>query len=183
MTTARSGKAPVDSWRVSQVVGGVVAAVVGGWILAEPTHAAVFLTIIVACYAIVGGIADVVGAFAKGLGPGTRVGHILLGIVFIAAGLAALFSLQQATAWLFGLISILVGILWILQGIVAFTALRDVDSKVWTVVFAVISIAAGVMLLGSPVVGAGVLWLLLGISLVVMGIAQVVRGLTSKPVW
>lgn len=181
MAAASSGKAPANRWRASQIVGGIVAAIVGIWILVEPTHAAGFLTIMVACYAIIGGITYFIGAFAHGLGGGARFGHIALGIVFVAAGVVAVLSLQQATVWLFGLVSVLVGILWLLQGIVAFAALGDADSKVWTVVFAIISIAAGIALLASPLAGAGVLWLLLGISLVIIGVTQVVRGIAAKP--
>lgn len=181
MAAASSGKAPANRWRASQIVGGIIAAIVGIWILVEPTHAAGFLTIVVACYAIVGGVAYLIGAFGQGLGGGARFGHIALGVVFIVAGIIAVFSLQQATAFLFGLVSVLVGILWVFQGIVAFSALGDVDSKFWTVVFAIISLAAGIALLVSPLAGAGVLWLLLGISLVIVGITEAIRGIASKP--
>ena len=52
------------------------------------------------------------------------------------------------------------------------------QSKVWSIIFAVISIIAGIVLLFSPLWGAAILWWLLGIALIVLGIINVVRAFT-----
>ena len=53
---------------------------------------------------------------------------------------------------------------------------------IWCIVMAVncsvISIIAGIVLLFSPVLGAAALWVLMGISLIVLGIVQVIRAFT-----
>jgi uncharacterized membrane protein HdeD (DUF308 family) len=109
-----------------------------------------------------------------------RVGHIVLGVLFIIAGIIAFTELAQTAVWLAVFVGILVGIMWIVEGVVALTTLQTAASKGWSVFFAILSIVAGIILLLSPLWGAIVLWWLLGISLVVLGIIQVVRAFTFK---
>mgnify|MGYP003419510302 FL=1 len=78
-------------------------------------------------------------------------------------------------------LSVTVGILWLFEGVLALTMLKQSSNKVWTVIYAIVSIVAGVVLLFSPFMGAITLWLLLGISMVVLGVVQVVRAFAVKP--
>ena len=70
--------------------------------------------------------------------------------------------------------------MWIVEGVVALTTLGGSASKGWTIFFALLSIVAGIVLLFSPLYIA-ILWLMLGISLVVLGIIQIVRAFSFKP--
>ncbi|MHA7986390.1 HdeD family acid-resistance protein [Rathayibacter sp. CAU 1779] len=176
-----AAKSAVNGIRTALGVGGVVALVVGILILVWPARTAMVVTAIIAIYAIVGGLVYAgLGIFARSMGGWARVGHIILGILFIIAGVIAFIELGQTTAWLAVFLGILVGIMWIVEGVVALTALGDARSKGWTVFFAILSIIAGIILLFSPLWGAAVLWWLLGISLVVLGIIQVIRAFTWK---
>jgi uncharacterized membrane protein HdeD (DUF308 family) len=85
-------------------------------------------------------------------------------------------NLQAAVGWLGVFIGLIVGILWIIEGIVSLSTLGDAASKGWTIFFAIISILAGIVLLFTPLYGAFVLWWLLGIALVVLGIIQIIRA-------
>jgi uncharacterized membrane protein HdeD (DUF308 family) len=58
----------------------------------------------------------------------------------------------------------------------AFTVVKQSGNKTWTVIYGIISVIAGLSLMLSPLLGAVTLWLLLGISMVVMGVVQVVRA-------
>ncbi len=80
--------------------------------------------------------------------------------------------------WLAVFIGILVGILWIIEGVVSLSTLGEAASKGWTIFFAIISIIAGIVLLFNAIVGAAILWWILGISLIVLGIIQIVRAFT-----
>ena len=51
-------------------------------------------------------------------------------------------------------------------------------SKGWTIFFAIVSIIAGLFLLFNAITGAAILWWILGISLIVLGIIQIVRAFT-----
>ncbi|MGQ3255962.1 MAG: DUF308 domain-containing protein, partial [Microbacterium aurantiacum] len=90
------------------------------------------------------------------------------------------FNLGQTTVWLALFLGILVGIMWIVEGIVALSTLGDAASKGWSIAFAILSIIAGLVLLFSPIWGAVVLWWLIGISLIVLGLVNIIRAFTFK---
>ena len=60
----------------------------------------------------------------------------------------------------------------------ALSLLGSDGSRVWTLIYAILSIIAGIIVLFSPVIAGFALWLLLGISLVVLGIVQIIRAIT-----
>ena len=178
-TASEAEKSAVNGIRTALGIGGVLAVIVGILILVWPGRTAAFVTAIIAIYAIAAGLVYAgLGIFAKAKGGWARVGHIVLGILFIIAGVVALFNLAQTTAWLALFLGILVGIMWIVEGIVSLSTLGDASSKGWTIFFAILSIVAGIILLFSPLWGAAVLWWLLGISLIVLGIINIVRAFT-----
>ncbi|GAA1950343.1 HdeD family acid-resistance protein [Microbacterium deminutum] len=174
-------RSAINGIRTALGVGGVLAVIVGILILAWPGKTAMVVTAIIAIYAIVAGLVYAgLGIFSKNRGGWSRVGHIALGILFIIAGVVAFLNLSQTTAWLAVFLGILVGIMWIVEGIVALSTLGDARSKVWSIIFAIISIIAGIVLLFSPLWGAAVLWWLLGIALVVLGIINIIRAFTYR---
>lgn len=178
-TESAAEKTAVNGIRTALGIGGVLAVIVGILILAWPEKTAMVVTAIIAIYAIAAGLVYAgLGIFAKSKGGWARIGHIVLGVIFIIAGIVAFLNLGATTAWLALFVGILVGILWIVEGIVSLSTLSDASSKGWTVFFAIVSIIAGVVLLFSPIWGAAVLWWLIGIALIVLGIIQVVRAFT-----
>jgi uncharacterized membrane protein HdeD (DUF308 family) len=171
----------VNTIRTTLGIGGVVAFVVGILILVWPGHALAAVTWLIALYAVVAGIVYIgLGIFSKSFGGWSRVGHIVLGVLYIIAGVIMFSNLAASTALLALFFGVFVGIAWIIEGIVALSSLSRAQSKAWTVFFAIVSIVAGITLLFSPVAGTVFLWWLLGISLVVLGIVQVVRAFTFK---
>lgn len=180
-TESAAEKSAVNGIRTALGVGGVLAVIVGILILVWPGKTAAVVAAIIAIYAIVAGLVYAgLGIFSKTKGGWARIGHIVLGILFVIAGVVALFNLAATTAWLALFIGILVGIMWIVEGIVALSTLGDAASKGWSIFFAILSIIAGIILLFSPLWGAVVLWWLLGISLIVLGIINIVRAFTFK---
>lgn len=173
-------KAAVNGVRTALGIGGVLAVIVGVLILVWPGKTAMVVTAIIAIYAIAAGLVYAgLGIFSKTKGGWSRVGHIVLGVLFIIAGIVAFMNLGAATAWLAIFLGILVGIMWIVEGVVSLSTLGDAGSKVWTIIFAIISIIAGVVLLFSPLYIVA-LWWLLGISLIVLGIVNIIRAFTFK---
>ena len=135
------------------------------------------VTAIIAIYAIVAGLVYAgMGIFATGKGGWSRVGHVLLGVLYVVAGIVAFSNLGLAALSLAVFLGILVGIMWVIEGVVALSTLDLAPSRGWTIFYAIISIIAGVTLLFSPLWGALVLWWLIGISAVVMGIIQIGRA-------
>lgn len=178
-TESAAEKSAVNGIRTALGVGGVISVIVGILILVWPGKTAMVVAAIIAIYAIAAGLVYAgLGIFSKSKGGWARIGHIVLGILVIIAGVLAFMNLGAATAWLALFLGILVGIMWIVEGIVSLSTLGDARSKGWTIFFAILSIVAGIILLFSPLWGAAVLWWLLGISLVVLGIIQVIRAFT-----
>lgn len=179
MSTSSAETSAINGIRTALGIGGVVSVIVGILILAWPGKTAMVVAAIIAIYAIVAGLVYAgLGIFSKSKGGWARVGHIALGILFIVAGVIAFANLGATTVWLALFIGILIGVMWIIEGIVSLSTLGDAPSKVWTIIFAIISIIAGVVLLFSPLWGAVVIWWLIGISAIVLGIIQVVRAFT-----
>ncbi len=76
------------------------------------------------------------------------------------------------------MVAIFIGVSWIFDGIVSLSLLGTDGTKVWTLLYALLSIAAGVVVLFSPLFAAVVLWWVLGISLVAIGLVQIIRAIT-----
>lgn len=179
MSASSAPNAAVTGIRTALGVAGALAIIVGVLILAWPGRTAMIVTAIIAVYAVVAGLFyGAIGIFSSGRGGWARVGTVILGVLFLVAGLVAFANLAQTTTWLAGFLGILVGILWIAEGVVSLTSLGDAASKVWSIVFSILAIVAGIILLFSPLWGIAALWWLLGISLIILGVINVGRAIT-----
>lgn len=160
-------------------IGGVLLVILGVLVLLWPGKTAVVVTAMFAIYAVAAGLVYAgLGIFSKTRGGWSRIGHIVLGLLFVVSGIVAFANLAVTTAWFATFVGLLVGIMWIVEGVVALSTLGDASSKIWTIVFAAISIIAGATLLLSPLWGAIILWWVFGISAVVLGILQITRAFT-----
>jgi uncharacterized membrane protein HdeD (DUF308 family) len=177
-STARSA---INGARTALGIGGLLAIIVGILILLWPSKTAEVMAAIIAVYVIVAGLIYAgLGIFSKARGRWSRIGHIFLGIAFVVAGIVAFANLGATTVVLALLIGVVVGLLWIVEGIMALTTLRQATSRPWTIAFAVISIIAGVVLLFAPVWGTFTLWWIVGIALTALGILQVIRAFSFR---
>lgn len=173
-----------DGARILFGAGGLIAVVLGLFVLFAPKATAgaalVFIAALIGIYAIVTGLVYLaVAMLSRSIGGWSRVGHILLGIVYAVGGGIIVTNLMFAGVVTALLFSIMIGAIWIVEGILAFVAVGKAQNKVLTVVYGVLSIIAGVILLISPMLGAATLWWLLGISMLVLGLAQLIRAFRS----
>lgn len=172
-------KSLFKSIRVALAVSGVIALIAGLVLLIWPVKSAVIVTAIFATYLIIAGLVYIgLGIFSGAKGGWSRVGHIVLGLVYIVAGVIAYANLGAAAATLAFVVVIFIGISWIVDGVVSLSLLGRDGSRVWTLLYALLSIIAGVVVLFSPIIAGLAFWLLLGISLVALGIVQIVRAIT-----
>ncbi|MBB5744091.1 uncharacterized membrane protein HdeD (DUF308 family) [Microbacterium ginsengiterrae] len=172
-------KSLFTSIRITLAVSGVVALIAGIVLLAWPLKTAIIVTGIIAAYLVIAGLVYVgLGIFSGKKGGWSRVGHIVLGVLYIVAGVVAFLNLTAATITLAFVTAIFLGVSWIVDGIVSLSLLNKDGSKAWTIIYAILSIAAGVIVLFSPLLAAVALWWVLGITLVVLGIIQIVRAIT-----
>jgi uncharacterized membrane protein HdeD (DUF308 family) len=172
-------KSLFKSIRITLAVSGVIALIAGIVLLVWPVKSAVIVTAIFASYLVVAGVVYIgLGIFSKVKGGWARVGHIVLGLLYIVAGVIAFANLGVAAATLALVVVIFIGISWIVDGVVALTLLGQDGSRVWTLLYAILSIIAGIIVLFSPLIAGLAFWLFLGISLIALGIVQIVRAIT-----
>lgn len=177
--TLTDAKSLFKSIRITLAVSGAVALIAGIVLLVWPLKTAVLVTGIIAAYLIIAGLVYIgLGIFSGKKGGWARAGHIVLGLLYVVAGVIAFLNLTAATVTLALVTAIFLGISWIVDGVVALTLLNKDGSKAWTIIYAILSIAAGIIVLFSPLLAAVALWWVLGITLVVLGVIQIVRAIT-----
>lgn len=175
--------------RLAVIVSGVISLIAGLAILIWPVKSAVVVTVLLAVYAVVAGLANLaLGLFAHELGGWFRAAVAVLGALYVIAGIVAFTDLGAATAAIAAVFALFLGIAWIVDGVFALTTL-GVDrhayspvrrSRGWTIAFGLLSIVAGVLVILAPLWAALWVWLFVGAALLVFGTVQVVRAATLE---
>jgi uncharacterized membrane protein HdeD (DUF308 family) len=167
------GLTPKIAWQL-QIFAGIITLGLGMLLVAHPTFATGTLCVILGLLVIVGGIFHFIRALDRD--EQHRVWLGIVGLLGIVVGVVLIRHLDTARAF----IGLLVGIVWIAQGVTALmvgvlgTAGR---SRIWPILFGVISIVAGALVVSMPLNSTKVLAVLLGIWFLVMGILQLLAGL------
>ncbi|WP_053387549.1 HdeD family acid-resistance protein [Leucobacter japonicus] len=183
--TTPEAAASSNALRTALGIGGLIAIVLGLLIVFFPGASGAVTTQIIAAltaaYALVVGVVYVGSAlFGRTVGGWARTGHIVLGLLYVIGGFVMLANLKATGALLALFLTITIGVLWIFEAVLAFSTLSQAKSKVWGIIHGVIGLLAGLTLIFSPLLGAVTLWLLLGISMIILGIAQAVRAFGMK---
>lgn len=167
--------------RLALLIGGLAAVGFGIAILGWPIKTAVALVGVIGAYAVIAGISSVVvGVLTKKLALGGRIGHVLLVTLYVIAGVYAFSSVQQSAVFPGLFLTVMVGVMWVVEGFASLFPLGQADSSALTIVFALFSIIAGFILLSSLVWGAVFLWWFLGVSLVILGALNVIRAVFKR---
>ena len=163
----------VKTVRLVVICAGIVAVLVGIAILVWPEATLTAVAWLFGVYFAVSGISRIVKAIVtKGLAGSYRAFLAVLGVLLIVGGVFVLINP------LFGVtvLATIIGLTWILEGV---GILIDVPrgKGAWvTVVFGLISIAAGTVVLFAPV-AATVFWLQVSaILLILAGLMQIIQG-------
>lgn len=179
MTTPRTSA--TRSFSSFFLISGILSIIIGALILIWPGKSAVVLAAIIAIYAIIAGlIYFAVSATDTTRSGWSRIGHALLGLLFVVAGVIAFLNPSSAAASFAIVVVVFIGIAWIIEGVVALSTLGLARVSGWTIFYAIVSILAGIALLVTPLLGAIVLWIWVGISLLVIGVFQVFRALSLR---
>ena len=159
----------------SLILLGVLAIIVGIIAIAWPSVTILALVILFAVYAFMDAGLQMARAFSSG-SAGPVVGHLLLGLVDLAAGVIALVW-PSPTAFVLVLV---VGIWAFIGGIfeiaAAFQSGETAGTRAMFSLAGLVSIAFGVVLFARPGIGAVTLALLFGLFSMIYGISQIVMG-------
>ena len=167
-----------DGIRAAMAVIGILSVVVGIVMLFWAGGSAKVVAAIFAIWLIVDGIVNIgIGAAASIKSGWARAGYVLLGLLYIVSGVLFLLNLPAATALLAVWLAIVIGVLWIFEGVHAFTAVAIGTASGWNIFYGILAIIAGIVLILSPGYIA-IIWWLLASALIVLGVVQFVRSFT-----
>jgi uncharacterized membrane protein HdeD (DUF308 family) len=172
---AESAKSVVRVLQTGLFIGALIALVAGGAILAWPGGASAVIALIFGLYFLIRGLVRVaVGIFGPGRTGGGRALSIVLGILLIVVGVFAF----KSPAGILELLGILIGIMWIIDGIATLVESGRGSSRGIAITLGVISLIAGVAVLFVPATAVDVLIVLGGVFLIVIGVAQAIGAFT-----
>jgi len=170
-------KPAVTAVRAALGIGGIISLIIGLMMTFWPDKSAVALAWLFGLYWLIAAVAYLgIAIFAAGKKAGARILNIVLGLVMLIASLIVLFNPAESARVLGTFIGILIGILWVIQGVFALVQSGDARSRVWAIIFGIISIVAGIALCFSPLIGIQILFVISGIVLILLGIVQIIHA-------
>jgi uncharacterized membrane protein HdeD (DUF308 family) len=167
------------SFSTSLIWRGVLALIVGVLALAWPGVTVFALVVMFAIYAFTDAFVEGARAFSSARG-WPVVGHLLLGLIDLAAGVAAL-AWPAPTAYV---LVIIVGAWAVVAGvaefIAGFAAFETAGTRAMFLIGGLVSVAFGVLLFARPDVGALTLALLFGLFALMYGASQISLGVRLR---
>lgn len=158
---------------------GVMAIVLGIALLIWPGVTLKIAAVALGAYFVISGVIRIVTAIVElGLPGGWRVLDILVGLLLTVGGVVMLKNATLSGAMLAVLVTMVVGLGWMMEGVMALVESWHMPSSAWAVIYALISIVAGCIMLFSPLASTGWLILFGGCALVALGIVAIVRAFT-----
>ena len=168
----------ITTYRWGFGIAGLVAIAMGIFVLVWPNEMVKIAALLVGIYAVLSGLIYIFTAIrAKELKSLARITRVVAGIAFITAGIVMLSFLSASAVVLANVLGVILGILWMVEGVSALMLLRGrVEQNALATAYATVALVIGVLLLLTPVWGTAFLRWMIGFGLVLLGIAQVYRA-------
>ncbi|HVX23655.1 MAG TPA: DUF308 domain-containing protein [Acidimicrobiales bacterium] len=156
------------TWQVS-LFAGLVTLVIGIVITLHPGGSLNVVAVLAGILLLVAGLFHLIHALDHEAP--SRAWSAVIGLAFVVLGIVLLRHLHLTLA----LIALLIGIVWIIQGVASLLAATDASrpGRAWSAVFGVVSLAAGIVVVAVPEGSLTTLAVLLGIWFIVIGVLQV----------
>ena len=172
------GKKVTNRVRVGLGLSGLAALVIGLLVTFLPGVSAAVLATLLGIYWIIAGVGYCcVGIFTKGIDGWSRFLDFLMAVLFVVGGIIVVVNPIVSVATLAIFVGVLLGMLWIFEGILAIVQSGDAPSHGWAIFFGIVSIIAGICVLFVPMWSVATLFWIAGIGLIVLGIVQIVRAI------
>ena len=160
----------VGRWWWVLTVTGILWILIGLFVLQADAQSAALIGYLVAFWLIFAGVAEFVEV---ALVPGWRWLHIIVGVLFLLGGLAAITSPFQT----FTILAALMGFFLVLKGTVDFTigivVRHEVDLWWMTLTAGILEILLGIWAIGYPGRSAALLILWIGVGGIIRGIGEI----------
>lgn len=160
---------------------GVLTLILGVAVLLWPGKSILAAAVLFGIYLVASGLAQVAFAFALDVAGSERVLLFISGALSIVLGVFAFRHFYEG--WPLILLAIWIGVGFIFQG-VAESALaisnRQLPERGWHIFCGVVSIIAGMVVISWPFDSIVLLTIVAGVSLVVIGVAQIVWAVRAR---
>ncbi len=166
-------------WK-SAILSGVLAIALGALVLFWPGPTLLVAAFLFGAYLLVSGLAQVFLAFGLHSSTGSRVLLFISGAASVILGILAFrhFANDPSTALL--LLAIWIGIGFIFRGVattsMSISELHGTPGRGWNIFYGIVTILAGVIVLGYPFSSLVTLTLVVGIWLIVLGVFEIIAG-------
>ena len=163
------------TWMLASAVATLVPGIL---ILVWPDETLHVLAVLIGLYLLLMGAFRFVGAFAR-QGHGERIPGLLMAVLYVLAGVLCLRNPLQTIAAL----SLVVGVVWLVSGILTLytaIAMKHMPHRGAVLGGAILAIVAGIVVLALPTETARALTRLLGLWLVLLGLAETAVALAWR---
>lgn len=161
---------------------GIISLVLGLLLVISPGMTTSVLVGFLGIYWLVNGIFTIVGIFVGD--SAMPWGWLLLsGLIGILAGILVLNHPLLSTILVPTLLVVIIGIQGIIVGVIGLLRALIWKDGWWAFILGVVNILIGVLLLGSPLLAALVLVLVIGVSQLINGMVLIVLSLRMRGAW
>lgn len=165
------------SWQATLVLG-LFTILLGIVVTIDPSRSLNVIAVLVGVLLLLGGALGLLQALASQTEH--RGSAALAGLALIVIGVVLIRHIHLTRV----VIALLVGIVWIVQGVVqliiAASADRDRPDRGWAIRFAIVTLIAGIVVVASPVGSLLVRAVLLGIWFIVIGVFETLGALVLR---
>jgi uncharacterized membrane protein HdeD (DUF308 family) len=180
MTTIETPSVFRHLWK-SVLALGVLTLIVGAAVLVWPGQSIVAAGILFGVYLLASGIAQVIAAFTVYSSAASRVMLFISGALSIVLGVFAFRDFNEGAAvWL---LAVWIGVGFIFQGVtetVLAIRFKELPDRGWYIFVGVLSVIAGVVMVGWPISSIVVLSVIAGVWLVVIGTTEIVWAVNAR---
>ncbi len=176
VVVVEGGLPPKAVWQLELLVG-VVTLALGIVLALHPSTSLNVVCVFIGILLIIGGVFHFVRALDRD--EQHRAWVAIAGLLEVVIGVVMIRHLSLTKA----AIGLLIGLVWIVQGVVALLAgaMSDVrGSRAWVIFFGVVSLVAGIVVVSVPQSSVTALATLLGIWFIVMGLLEVIGGFVLR---
>ena len=167
------------STSTSLILLGILAVIVGIIAIAWPGVTILALVILFAIYAFMGAGLEAARVFSS-RNAGPVFGHLLLGLIDLAAGVIALVWPGPTALVLVIVVAAWALVSGIAEIIAAFASGETAGTRAMFIIAGLVSVAFGVVLFARPGVGAVTLALLFGLYSMIYGFSQIAAGVQAR---
>jgi len=179
MSTVKTTSRLNDVWK-TVLARGLLTLILGAAVLVWPDKSIDLASVLFGVFLVVSGATEIVLAFTPDVNAGTRVLLFISGALSLVLGVLAFRYLEQGYAtWL---MAIWIGVGFIFAGVTEIAlAIEEsgLPDRGWLIFTGVLSMIAGVVVLLWPFASISVLAIVVGIWLVILGIAEIVWALRA----